>query len=630
MNSTTYLTPFWIKDESGTSAIFTVKILNDGQSNTPQLTIYYSTDATNWSLLGNTVSGGTLSKDFSAGSKIYLSCTTNSWAKTTSTSATASSNNNRIGASKNFSVGGNIMSLIYGTTFADNRKYTTFPDDSIAGIFGGLFYNQSLVDAGELVLPVTHSTSSLPASGTPITGPLYGCYRRMFENCSSLVNGPHIDLRDRGSLDLPYCFQRMFTGCTSLLSLHINTVGANYRYNAMFNNNGGAQGGICYDYSGGLLSSAFPTNRWTRQNVISMYDGYDRVVDWHSNRSGYVEQVDDNNSVTIYKKINEKNIPFNVTNITSSPITMSVRKISTNYSSGSYNGASDAPTITIEYSDDNLLSWKTWCTTSTTLQSLTIPAYTTYYFRASASRWAYHFYWGTSHIELTAFNNITFSGSSTVELAGNIVSLLYGSSFTGNETSFPNISNTYVFSHLFGRESYSGETYTAIKHVKNLIMPVTTLNRECYSMMFYYNTNLIDSPNLPATTLAVACYSMMFRYCTSLMYASSLPATTLANECYYSMFSGCTSLTTAPELRATTIPYYTGELGNYIGAYDGMFTNCTSLNYVKCLATTNTDGVATHSWLDNVSSAGTFIKAANTNWTSGTSGIPSGWTVVEQ
>lgn len=305
MNSTTYLTPFWIKDESETSANFTVKILNDGQSDTPELTIYYSTDATNWSLLGNTVSGGTLSKDFSAGSKIYLSCTTNSWAKTTSAGATSAANNNRIGASKNFSVGGNIMSLIYGTTFADNRKYTTFPDDSIAGIFGGLFYNQSIVNAEELVLPVTHSTSPLPASGTPLTGPLYGCYRRMFENCVNLVNGPHIDLRDRGSLDLPYCFQRMFAGCTSLISLYINTVGANYRYNSMFSNNGGAEGGICYDYSGGPLSGAFPTARWTRECRPSLYFGYDRVWNWNSSVSGDVDQVVDNNNILIYKKYNE-------------------------------------------------------------------------------------------------------------------------------------------------------------------------------------------------------------------------------------------------------------------------------------------------------------------------------------
>lgn len=352
-------------------------------------------------------------------------------------------------------------------------------------------------------------------------------------------------------------------------------------------------------------------------------------IPYNGSLADVIRVTDTNNTRVIWEKTINYSEPFNVTNIISSPITMSVKKISTSYTSGSYNGAEDAPTVTIEYSDDNLTSWKPWCTTSTTLQSLTIPARATYYFRATTSRWAYHFSWGTSHIELTAFNNITFSGNSTVELAGNTMSLLYGSNFTGNETSFPN-TNTYVFANLFGLESHSGETYTAIKSAKKMLLPAITLNSACYSMMFYYNVNLIDSPNLPATSLSMACYENMFRHCTSLVYASSLPATTLAHECYWGMFYDCTSLTTAPELRATTIPYYTGELGNYIGAYDGMFTNCTSLNYVKCLATTNTEGVATHSWLDNVSSTGTFIKAANTNWVSGTSGIPSGWTVVEQ
>lgn len=60
-----------------------------------------------------------------------------------------------------------------------------------------------------------------------------------------------------------------------------------------------------------------------------------------------------------------------------------------------------------------------------------------------------------------------------------------------------------------------------------------------------------------------------------------------------------------------------------------MFYMCTSLNRIKCLATNvSSAGNAISSWLYNVASTGTFIKASSeTGWPTGTSGIPSGWTV---
>ena len=85
------------------------------------------------------------------------------------------------------------------------------------------------------------------------------------------------------------------------------------------------------------------------------------------------------------------------------------------------------------------------------------------------------------------------------------------------------------------------------------------------------------------------------------------------------MFNDCTSLTTAPELPATT-------LANQ--CYKYMFYKCSNLNYVKCLATDISATECTSAWLADVSSSGAFIKDANmTNWTSGSNGIPSGWTV---
>jgi len=152
-------------------------------------------------------------------------------------------------------------------------------------------------------------------------------------------------------------------------------------------------------------------------------------------------------------------------------------------------------------------------------------------------------------------------------------------------------------------------------------LPATTLANNCYNRMFYNCTSLTTAPALPATTLAEGCYLNMFYNCTSLTTAPELPATTLASHCYRNMFYNCTSLTTAPELPATTLASR---------CYYYMFYNCTSLNYIKCLATDITASNCTTNWVSGVSQTGTFVKNANmSDWTTGTNGIPNGWTVID-
>lgn len=118
-------------------------------------------------------------------------------------------------------------------------------------------------------------------------------------------------------------------------------------------------------------------------------------------------------------------------------------------------------------------------------------------------------------------------------------------------------------------------------------------------------------------------FEKLFRNCTGLTDASNLilPATTLQNKCYMSMFSGCISLITAPELPASNLSAW---------AYNGMFNGCTNLSYIKCLATQLTALAAFENWVNGVASTGTFVKKAGVTWPTGASGIPSGWTVIEE
>ena len=232
-----------------------------------------------------------------------------------------------------------------------------------------------------------------------------------------------------------------------------------------------------------------------------------------------------------------------------------------------------------------------------------------------------------------------FSGDTTARYSveGNAMSLLFGDDFK-NQTSI----GSYALNSLFGSNSnitgaenmvlpattlaygsYSSMFYgcTSLTTAPS-ILPATTLAESCYGAMFRGCTSLTTAPELPTTTLAFRCYDFMFFGCTSLTTAPELPATTLANECYNGMFRVCTSLTTAPELPATTLAER---------CYQNMFQGCRSLTSITCLATDISASGCTTDWVLNVAASGTFTKAASmTSWTTGTSGIPSGWTVVDK
>ena len=114
----------------------------------------------------------------------------------------------------------------------------------------------------------------------------------------------------------------------------------------------------------------------------------------------------------------------------------------------------------------------------------------------------------------------------------------------------------------------------------------------------------------------------LFSRCSRIVDASSLvlPATTLRGHCYDSMFYDCTSLTTAPVLPATTLAE---------SCYEYMFRNCTKLNYIKMLATDISASDCLDYWVSGIASSGTFVKHPDmTTLTTGSSGIPNGWTVV--
>ena len=175
-------------------------------------------------------------------------------------------------------------------------------------------------------------------------------------------------------------------------------------------------------------------------------------------------------------------------------------------------------------------------------------------------------------------------------------------------------------------------------------LPATSLANDCYQQMFYGCTSLIEAPALPATSLAVHCYDGMFASCSNLTSAPALPATSLANDCYMGMFQNCTSLTEAPILPATSL-----AVNCYIRMFQGctslttapalpatslvsncysyMFQRCSKLNKVISYNRTASSTSYMKDWLNGVSATGDFYNLGGATYTTGTSGIPSGWTV---
>ena len=230
-------------------------------------------------------------------------------------------------------------------------------------------------------------------------------------------------------------------------------------------------------------------------------------------------------------------------------------------------------TNTIEYSINN----GEWTSITSTSDGATISVAKDDLVRFRGGNTAY----ATSNSAYSGFEG----GTATYDIEGNIMSLLYGDNFAESTTL---TDSTYTFCSLFKK--------APVVSAENLILPATTLVNYCYRSLFSYCTTLTKAPKLPATTLAKGCYWYMFERC-AITEAPVLEATTLVAECY-----------------------------------GHMFTDCGNLNEITCLATS---GFGTSNcladWVKNVAGEGAFVKATSaSSWTTGTSGIPSEWTVYEE
>lgn len=211
--------------------------------------------------------------------------------------------------------------------------------------------------------------------------------------------------------------------------------------------------------------------------------------------------------------------------------------------------------------------------------------------------------------DLTNHPDIPVSPNSNIYFRGTLSASTAGSSY---------ITFNMNVDHYAGGNAYS------IVDKNNFTTMTSSSKQREFALLFKNDTHLIDASKLNfgnVTTLRSdnnGTFSQAFYGCTSLIAAPAiLPFTTLSQICFDGMFEGCTSLTTSPELPATT---FTNS------SYSRMFYGCTSLNSIKCMA--DNQNTNFNNWVYNVAANGTFYKNPSSNWPTGASGIPSGWTVV--
>ena len=234
-----------------------------------------------------------------------------------------------------------------------------------------------------------------------------------------------------------------------------------------------------------------------------------------------------------------------------------------------------------------------------------------------------------------------FSATGDFDAKGNPLSLTDSDLFVGVRE-IPK--SNYCIASLFNGN-------TNLVNAENLSLCCIKTRQNCYYAMFAGCTSLLTPPAINTGDAVYQSFMSMFSGCTSLEYGPNLTSIkTFAQSAVRAMFNNCTSMRTInfnfPESEnMSTYSFYQMfrncsnlELSPVLpaktlktGCYYQMFYGCSKINRITCLATDISASNCTNGWVNGVSASGTFVKAATmTDWTTGTNGIPTGWTVINQ
>lgn len=527
-----------------------------------------------------------------------------------------------------FDCEGNIMSLLYGDNFENQKKVTA------NYAFSRLFYGCTTIISADILLPALYITE--------------GCYRDMFNGCTSLAIFT-------GDLVAKYApaqsYRSMFADCTSLgiinSTVYAKVVGADgcrymcggcsnlsvapvllattiesSSYIQTFYNcsslayiealiiNSPSSTSVSTNFTSGVAASgvfvksvysAWPDIRgangvpygWDIETVAEPHD----YLTFRFVENGTFYFKTDNESFVkpiMYKKNDGEWTSFSPTldgtvcSVVNGDI-IKVRGTNTQYS-------------------DSLNKECFFATSGRAYISGDVDSLIN--FNHKAAKWCFHkLFQNCTNIDIEPNGELLLPSMSVLERS-------YSDMFSGcsSLTRTPEVPATSLGNYCYAG-MFIGTAITTPPELK-----ATTLAMGSYYAMFQNCTLLTTAPYLPATTLLTSVYNTMFKGCTSLVNVQqTLPATTLISQCYKQMFYDCANLEVAPVLPAETLQS---------ACYTEMFRGCSKLRYIKAMFTTTPSSSYTSNWVNGVAASGTFVKNSAAEWdVYGNSGIPNNWTV---
>lgn len=268
---------------------------------------------------------------------------------------------------------------------------------------------------------------------------------------------------------------------------------------------------------------------------------------------------------------------------------------------------------TAYYSTDSGSSWTAIASGSGSKSIATINSGDTIWIKATSSTSGQQAKWATDYNKNSYFNS-----TKAYKVYGNAMSLLVGENFATADT----ITETFALCGIF----YGGNNASNLIQAKNLVLPATTVTRSSYNGLFRGCAKLESCPAiLPALRLYQDTYSSMFEGCRSLPEGPEIMATTIDSTgattamgrmfCMDRKSMVTAAMTKSPVLRITNV------IGN---AYKEMFKGNGNITEITILA--EGTNLSFDNWLSNTPVVGVINKKTATTFTSGASGLPSGWT----
>ena len=629
---------FYVEDASNTRST-NVLTIKKSDASAPSITVYKSTDQTNWTLMGTTDTTG-ITAEIPANGKLYLKATSSGWC----TNRSYDLKYNIISCNNYFNVGGKIMSLLAGDDFANINSLSNYNISTFTGLFSESVY---LRNANKLKLPTDTQTNcyyqmfsgctSLTATpALPATTLATYCYRWMFQDCTSLTTAPALPATTLAQ----YCYYGMFYGCTSLTNapaLPATTL-TNGCYSYMFQGctsltsapvlpattlANGCYSTMFYGCTSLTTAPALPATTLADGCYQNMFYGCTSLTTAPLLPATTLAQAcyncmfRDCTALTTAPLLPATTLATSCymtmfkgcTSLTTAPV-LSSTTLDDNCYQYMFQDCTNLNEVTAYANDisasDCLTDWLDGVASTGNFYNMGTATYTVDSASGIPQGWTEYkesenYFWienttnqpetvtiKKNHVEApdvtvyystnqTNWNLMGTTNTSGITQTINANSKLY---LKATATAWGSRgSNTYPCNNINCNGNFNiGGNIMSLLAGDNFTN-ANSLNNDSFSLLFQSNQFLINAKHLimPATILGDYCYCMMFNNCRHLINTPVLPATTLAQYCYFWMFLHCESLTTAPTLPATTLASY---------CYNGMFERCTSLTTAPALPVT--------------------------------------------